>query len=301
MKDSPIINLKTPAPAGSASALPRLASQSGIQRTAGRVLRGGARVLASPFTYAARQYFGVVRAVTSERPVLALTFDDGPHPEWTPEVLRILDKYRAKATFFMVGELAARHTDVVRAAAQAGHVVANHSWSHVSFPLMTARERYEQVRRCEEALSPYGARLFRPPYCHQTLASRWTARRAGYDVVTFNVHAEDWLPRPAEWMADKLVREARPGAIVILHDNLYRSVLPGAETDRRPMLRALDGALERLADRFLFITVPSLLSQGPAVREAWQSRGSADMRPALERNVLELRRLGRLQGERSPR
>jgi peptidoglycan/xylan/chitin deacetylase (PgdA/CDA1 family) len=297
MKDTPIANIKTRAPAESASAhLRRVAVHGSIKRTAGRVLRGGTRVLTSPFTYAARQYFGVVRAVTSDRPVLALTFDDGPHPDSTPEVLRILDKYRAKATFFMVGELAARHTDVVRAAAQAGHVVANHSWSHVSFPLMTARERYDQLRRCEEALSPYGAKLFRPPYCHQTPASRWSARRAGYDVVAFNVHAEDWLPRPPEWMADKLVREARPGAIVILHDNLYRSVLPGAEADRRPMLRALDSALDRLQERFLFVTVPDLLRQGPAVREAWQSRGSADMRPALEQHVLEQRRSSRLEG-----
>jgi peptidoglycan/xylan/chitin deacetylase (PgdA/CDA1 family) len=295
MKDT-IANVKTPAPVESASArLPRLAIHPGMKRTAGRVLRVGARVLRSPFTAAARRYFGVVRAVTSDRPVLALTFDDGPHPESTPEVLRILDKYRAKATFFMVGELAARHTDVVRAAAQAGHVVANHSWSHVSFPLMSARERYEQLRRCEDALSPYGAKLFRPPYCHQTLASRWNARRAGYDVVIFNVHAEDWLPRPAEWMADKLVREARPGAIVILHDNIYGSVLAGAETDRRPMLRALDSALDRLQERFLFVTVPDLLRQGPVVREIWESRGSAEMRVALEQHALGQRRLSRLE------
>ena len=84
---------------------------------------------------------------------------------------------------FMIGELAEQHPEIVRAAGAAGHAIANHSWSHLSFPLLSARERYEQLRRCQEALAPYGQRLFRPPYCHQTLGSRWQALCAGYEVI----------------------------------------------------------------------------------------------------------------------
>ena len=71
----------------------------------------------SPFKRACEKYLGVITAVATDKPVLALTFDDGPHPEYTPALLEILAKYRARATFFMIGELAVQHPDVVRATA----------------------------------------------------------------------------------------------------------------------------------------------------------------------------------------
>jgi peptidoglycan/xylan/chitin deacetylase (PgdA/CDA1 family) len=262
------------------------------QQFAVRVLRRGSQALMSPFRRACESYLGVITAVATDKPALALTFDDGPHDEYTPAVLEILAKHRAKATFFIIGELAALHPDIVRATAQAGHTIANHSWSHLSFPLMTACERYEQLRRCEEVLSPYGEKFFRPPYCHQTPASRWHTMRGGYEVVGFSAHAEDWLARPPAWMCERLVRQARPGAIIILHDNIYRSVLPATQPDRKPMLTALDNALEQMQERFSFVTIPDLLRMGTPLREQWYRRGLADMRPALERHLREQRRPG---------
>jgi peptidoglycan-N-acetylglucosamine deacetylase len=219
--------------------------------------------------------------------MVALTFDDGPDPESTPAVLAVLDKYGARATFFMIGELAEKHPQIVRAAAAAGHAIANHSWSHLSFPLLTARERYLQLRRCDQALAPYGKKLFRPPYCHQTLGSRWQTLRAGYEVIAFSVHAEDWLARSAEWMVERLVQQIRPGSIVILHDNIYRSILPAAQFDRKPMLRALDESLKRLQDRFQFVTVPELLQYGGPVRESWYRQGPEELQPVLERQLIK--------------
>lgn len=254
-----------------------------------RVLRRGSALLASPLNNAAQNCLGVLTRVATHRPVVALTFDDGPHPEHTPALLAILAKHDARATFFMIGELAAQYPRVVRAVAQAGHVVANHSWSHLSFPLLTAHERYQQLRRCKEALAPYGAMLFRPPYCHQNVGSRWQTLCAGYEVVAFSVHVEDWLARPAEWMSERLVRQTRPGSIIILHDNIYRSALTASEPDRRPMLRALDDALERLQQRFRFVTVPELLRLGQPLRENWYLQGQEEMQPALQRYLLEQR------------
>lgn len=267
-----------------------LSMHSGSTTFARRLLRRSSTLALAPFSAAARSCLGGIRAVKTNEAVLAITFDDGPHPDHTPAVLEILAKYRAKATFFMVGELALRHRDIVRAAARAGHAVANHSWSHLSFPVMTARECREQLRRCEEALSPHGEKLFRPPYCHLALPSRWQTWRAGYEVVGFSIHAEDWLPRSAEWMSERLVRQARPGGVVILHDNIYRSVLMGAEPDRRPMLRALDLALERLQPQFSFVSVPELLRRGSPVREIGFSGGPPAMQPLLVEQVMEQRR-----------
>ena len=261
----------------------------GLRHVAGAALRRGSALLARPFVDASRRSFGIIRSVATERSLIALTFDDGPHPYYTPALLDILARYDARATLFMVGELAAKYPAVVLAAARQGHAIANHSWGHVSFPLLTVHECREQLRRCEGALSPYGVKLFRPPYCHQTVRSRWHALRAGYDVVGFSVHAEDWLPRSAPWMTERLIRQARPGAIVILHDNIYRSVLPLAEHDRGAMLLALDGALEQLQEKFRFVTVPELLRDGRPVREHRYQRGLPDMQPALQRCVMEQR------------
>jgi peptidoglycan/xylan/chitin deacetylase (PgdA/CDA1 family) len=267
--------------------------------TATRFLRRGARVLMRPFNRAAVDCLGVITAVRTSRPMVALTFDDGPDPESTPAVLAVLDKHGARATFFMIGELAEKNPKIVRAAAAAGHAIANHSWNHLSFPLLTARERYTQLRRCEQALEPYGQKLFRPPYCHQTLGSRWHTLRAGYEVIAFNVHAEDWLARSAEWMVGRLVQQIRPGSIVILHDNIYRSILPAAQFDRKPMLRALDESLERLQNRFQFVTVPELLQYGQPVRKSWYQQGPEELQPVLERQLIEQRSRLNVQGSRS--
>jgi peptidoglycan-N-acetylglucosamine deacetylase len=267
--------------------------------TATRFFRRGARELIRPFSRVARDCLGVVTAVKTDRPMVALTFDDGPHPESTPAVLAVLDKHGARATFFMIGELAEKHPEIVHAAAAAGHTIANHSWSHLSFPLMSARERYTQLRRCEQALAPYGKKLFRPPYCHQTLGSRWHTLRAGYDVIGFSVHAEDWLARSAEWMVGRLLQQIRPGSIVILHDNIYRCILAAAQFDRKPMLRALDETLERLQNRFQFVTVPELLQHGSPVRESWYRQGPEELQPVLVRQLIEQSSRLNVQGSRS--
>jgi hypothetical protein len=90
-------------------------------------------------------------------------------------------------------------------------------------------------------------------------------------------------------MSERLVRQTRPGGIIILHDNIYRSALTASEPDRRPMLRALDDALERLQQRFRFVTVPELLRLGQPLRENWYREGQKDMQPALQRYLKEQR------------
>src|SRR4051812_4261440 len=77
---------------------------------------------------------GAITSVETEEPLVALTFDDGPSPASTPEVLRLLARYGARATFFMVGAAAREHPELVRQVAAAGHAVANHSWNHLPFP-----------------------------------------------------------------------------------------------------------------------------------------------------------------------
>ena len=235
----------------------------------------------------ARQLIGTIVSVETSDPVAALTFDDGPHPEFTPRLLRVLDRHQARATFFMLGDHARQYPDIVRRVVERGHALANHSWDHPSFPLISAHERRKQIRDCAHAIAPYGGlRLFRPPYGHQTMASRRDALLLGYSVVMGDAIAEDWWPREADWMADRLVNKIKPGSITILHDRICRSVQDVPQDDRQPMITAVDMALERLSGSFRFVTIPELLTHGEPIRSYYFSVPPLEMLGRLNQHPL---------------
>jgi len=232
---------------------------------------------------------GTITHVSTRKPVVALTFDDGPHPQFTPRLLNILEKHQARATFFMVGEAAQRHPEIVRQVAQAGHAIGNHSWDHSSLPLLSGRERRAQIRACEKALAPYGQRLFRPPYGHQSVASRLDALWLGYQVITWSVSASDWRDRDANWMTERLVKEIQPGSIILFHDALYTYV-EKRYADRDPTLRAVSLLLERVGGRFRFVTIPELLRSGEPQRRNWYQEADMDWLNSLKGDHGEPRR-----------
>lgn len=238
---------------------------------------------------AARRALGTITHVLTQDAVVALTFDDGPHPEYTPCLLDILERHRARATFFMLGETAQRYPNLLQRVAQAGHAIGNHSWDHPSFPLISGQERRAQLRACQRALAPYGQRLFRPPYGHQSVASRLDALLLGYQVVAWSLHAYDWLDRDANWMVDRLVDRIQSGSVVLLHNVLYHTA-EERYADREPMMEALDMLLERVSDRFQFITVPELLQHGRPQRENWYLRGDVEWLNSLKGQGCQPRR-----------
>lgn len=233
------------------------------------------KVLRRLFNAATRRVVGTVTHVSTQAPVVALTFDDGPDPAYTPCLLDILEEHGARATFFVIGEVAQRHPDLVKRIAQGNHAIGNHSWDHPSFPLISGRERRAQIRACERAIAPYGQQLFRPPYGHQNVASRLDALCLGYRVVAWNVHAYDWLDHDAEWMADRLAARIEPGCVILLHNTLYHYADERC-ADREPMLAAVGMILERIGDRFRFVTVPELFRYGQPQRRNWYREGDPD-------------------------
>lgn len=227
------------------------------------------------YAAALRRAIGTITHVATQESVAALTFDDGPHPEFTRRLLEILEKHHARATFFMVGQAARRYPEIVRQVAQAGHAIGNHTWNHPSVLLINGRERRTQIRAGAQAIAPYGQRLFRPPYGHQDLFSRLDIWRLRHEVVTWSLHAYDWLDRDEVWMADWLGERLKPGDIVLLHDTLWQPTIKQA-ADRRPMLEAVDLLLERLQHQFHFVTVPDLLLCGVPQRNNWYRRDGLD-------------------------
>jgi len=214
---------------------------------------------------------GTVTHVSTDEPAVALTFDDGPHPLYTPRLLEILARHGAHATFFMVGESAQRNGEIVRQVAEAGHAIGNHSWDHPSLPRIGRSERLDQMRRCREVLEPYGAAIFRPPYGDQSLLSRIDAYRLGYTVVTWNLVAQDWLAHSAERIAARVGPLLQPGCVVLFHDALY-TMGDEAFADRTPALDAVDLLLAEFSGRYRFVTVPALLAMGRAQVRGWYKR-----------------------------
>lgn len=222
--------------------------------------------------YPLRPWLGSVHRVETHTKVAALTFDDGPHAQYTPALLDILERYRAKATFFVVGESAAQHPELLERIVANGHALANHTWDHPSMDLLTRAKRREQLRRCAAALEPYGGdnKLFRPPYGNQSRIARLDAALLGYEVIAWTHHCYDWLEHDAEFLSEQMAKKLSPGSIFLLHDALYRTADKGA-VDRTPSIKAVEELLKAFPE-YDFVTVPELLARGKAQKAMWFKR-----------------------------
>jgi len=233
--------------------------------------------------YALRNFmgFGTITHVKTKKNVVSLTFDDGPSPNYTPQLLDILKRYNAKVTFFMLGKNAQRYPHIVKRAIQEQHAIGNHSFDHPSFPLISGQDRRSQLRSCQQVILLHKKRLFRPPFGHLTFASRLDALLMRYTVIGWNVHGEDWLDHDADTIASSIEKEIRPGSIILLHDNL-NDVYEIRYADRMPTLDAVDIILKRLSGRFLFVTIPELLKYGRPNRNYWVRKGTTNWYDSLK-------------------
>lgn len=185
--------------------------------------------------------------------LIALTFDDGPDPQNTPFMLEVLDRYQAKATFFVVGEWVDKHPDLVRDAAARGHQIASHSYTHRNIAGKSGDQVRQELQQTEDAVfRAAGVRpnCFRPPY--GTLNSRMLQVLAAkeYAVVLWSLDSLDWKLGSAAQIASLVVREAKPGDIVLMHDG-------GGPRPRT--IKALDTILRQLsAAGFRFVTLDEL-------------------------------------------
>lgn len=233
----------------------------------GRLLARIGRRLMAPFAAA-------TIAVRTEAKAIALTFDDGPDPATTPVLLDLLARHGARATFFVLGERAARHPELIARIAAEGHEIGNHSWDHPSLPRLGAAAQADQLARTAAVLAPHGSPLMRPPYGDQTFRTHRIARRGGYRVVLWSVNGGDWRGEDAGVLADRLLRRAVPGAIVLLHDRLQSFETPACR-DRTPTF----AAVERLIDArpgYRFVTVSELIALGrPVERVAFKTPDTA--------------------------
>ena len=194
---------------------------------------------------------------THHRKVIALTFDDGPDEGKTPAILDLLKQYDARATFFVVGSRAEKFPDIVKRELEEGHDVGNHTFHHPSFHRISPKKALSEIEQAQDSIvqaTGIEAHLFRPPGGSYTDSLVKIYKEKGLKMILWSWHQDtlDWRKPGVQRIVKKVLRNARNGDIVLMHDYVYKST---------QTVEALKIILPELKKRgFTFITVSELLA-----------------------------------------
>lgn len=173
-------------------------------------------------------YLKTICKASTDRRVVALTFDDGPDEQMTPKVLDVLKRHNIKATFFLVGAKVESHPHIVRQMVEQGHIVANHTYSHSGlFPLSSARKVEQEVRRCNDAISAavgVRPRLFRPPFGVTNPIIGRVIGVLGLTAIGWSVRSLDTVSaKSCSEVCRRVEEKLHQGAIILLHDRCAKA------------------------------------------------------------------------------
>jgi polysaccharide deacetylase family sporulation protein PdaB len=189
---------------------------------------------------------------------VALTFDDGPDNHFTIQILDILKKNNVKATFFIVGEKAKAHPEVVKRIVNEGHVIGNHSWDHSDFPKISTDEVKQEISKTQDELYTivgFRPTLFRPPYGALNSSEINTIASMGLSIIDWSVDTKDWAGTPTQQIIGYVKKELKPGGIILQHCAV------GKKENLSNTVNALEQMIPLLKNEgYDFVTVPTLLS-----------------------------------------
>lgn len=202
----------------------------------------------------------ILYRVRTSLPLVALSFDDGPHPIFTPQVLDILQRYDAKATFFLIGDRALHHPDLVARIKEAGHEVGNHYYKNRPTFGHSDAEFLGYLERTERAIGPIGEpRLFRAPGGVAWPRQIRLAKLRGYTCVLGSAYPNDPMRPPVRYITWLIEKNLVPGTIVILHDGI---------SDPSRSIKALPQILKAGRQRGLnFVSIGELVRSSNETRE----------------------------------
>ena len=216
------------------------------------------------YAYASRwptsQIFGRTLTAPHRPREIALTFDDGPNPASTPRLLDLLAEHNVHATFFMVGKFAKAERELAQRVFAAGHLLGNHTWSHLNLARTSAAEVLNQLTRTNDLLGNImgkPVRYFRPPFGARRPYVLKLARQLGLVPVMWNAMTSDWSEPSADKIATSLMRKIdrnqKRGAAsnIVLHDGGHL----GLGADRGASIAAVGQLLERYEGTHKFVTL----------------------------------------------
>lgn len=179
---------------------------------------------------------------------IALTFDDGPHPLYTEQMLSLLEREQIPATFFLLGQNVEEYGDLVREIAEKGHLIGNHTYHHVQITTLTTEQAYaeiDQTSRLIEELTGEGTEYVRPPF------GTWNeGLEAELDLipVMWTIDTLDWTTGNVDWIVNRVVKKVQENDIILMHDS-YKSTVQAVER-LIPLLEA---------EGFEFVTVDEVI------------------------------------------
>ncbi len=196
---------------------------------------------------------------------IALTYDDGPNPIYTPRLMEVLDRFGARATFFSIGMWAEREPGLLRELHAAGHAIGNHTFTHPTMPMLSMDAVKDELRRCRAAVEASGVEfsragdgmLMRPPYGRRRPATLRAMREEGYQPVTWSITCFDWRKTATRRSIARHAAHAGEGDIILMHDG--NNLEPAA--DRSRSVAATEDTLNRYAaEGYEFVTVPEIVA-----------------------------------------
>nr|WP_325166650.1 polysaccharide deacetylase family protein [Viridibacillus soli] len=195
--------------------------------------------------------------IKTEEKIIAITFDDGPHPKYTGEILDILAKYDAKATFFVIGENAEKHPELVLREYSEGHELANHTYTH---PFKTSVKKLEkELKKTNNiiySITGFYPVLYRPVGGQYNDNMINAAAKNGYKVVMWSWHqdTEDWKRPGVKRIVNKVLKSTEPGDVILFHDG---------GGNRAQTIKALEEILPELQKQgYKFVTISELIDSG---------------------------------------
>jgi peptidoglycan/xylan/chitin deacetylase (PgdA/CDA1 family) len=225
---------------------------------------GATGLAAGGFAYASKwpgsRLFGQALIAPARPGELAMTFDDGPNPVWTPRLLDILGSHNVKATFFLVGGHAQAEPGLVQRIAADGHLIGNHSWSHPNLALTAASRVEQELASTSEALEQIAGvavKYFRPPFGARRPVVFRLAQSRGMVPVLWNAMTSDWKEPSADAIASRLthridqLQRRGQAANIVLHDGNHRD----RGGNRGPSVAAAGKLLARYKDTHRFVTL----------------------------------------------
>lgn len=166
----------------------------------------------------------VIRHVPTAHKVVALTIDDGPHSKTTPELLSVLKEKQVRATFFVLGANVALYPEVTKQTIADGHEIACHAYSHKRLNKLTSSEIKSEFERFEKSMQSVGAAkplFFRPPDGAYNDGLVELAGQYGYTTILWSVDSGDWRRPSAEHVVEAVMRQVKPGSIILMHDGQH--------------------------------------------------------------------------------
>ncbi len=200
--------------------------------------------------------------VSSAQKIVALTFDDGPSPDWTPKILDALKEEHILATFFMLGKHVEQYPDVARRVAEEGHEIGNHTYDHHVLIYYKTEELEKEIRDAQAAIykaTGITTKYFRPPKAWLTENEKKDIRRMGYETILWSLNSKDWVTFHDKQITSYILRNIRPGDIILFHDSGGVFLPEGGS--RKQTVKTISRLTGKLKEKgYRFVTISELLN-----------------------------------------